>query len=86
MTEVSRNYPSIKEINLNSQEHYLELLSDFKKESDNIPLFIKHRQGDLEIIPTENSQVKVAEGDLLVYLGKAIEAKPSEVHAEASGG
>ncbi len=86
LTEVSRTYPAVKEISLNSQEHYLELLAAFKKESINIPLFIKHRQGDLEIIPTENSQVKVAEGDLLVYLGKAIEAKPSEVHAEASGG
>ena len=81
LAEVSRSYPSVREVSLNSQEHYLGLLTAFQKKSGNIPLFIKHKQGDLEIIPMENDKVKVAEGDLLVYLGKAIDVAPSKVYA-----
>ena len=81
LAEVSRSYPSVREVSLNSQEHYLGLLTVFQKKSGNIPLFIKHKQGELEIIPMENDKVKVAEGDLLVYLGKAIDVAPSKVYA-----
>ena len=73
LAEVSRNYPSIKEVRLKSQDHYQDLLEIFLKESGNIPLFIKHKEGSIEIIPLENSTVEVEEGDQLVYMGKSID-------------
>ena len=73
LSEVSRSYPSIKEVGLISQEHYEQLLQLFRKEKGNIPLFIKRKDGNLDIVPLDNKRVKVAEGDQLVYLGKTID-------------
>ena len=73
LEEVSRNYPAIKEVRLRSQEHYQDLLEIFLRESGNIPLFIKHKDGKIDIIPLENSKVEVSEGDQLVYMGKSID-------------
>ena len=73
LSEVSRRFPSIKEVRLVSQEHYVELLKIFKQESGNIPMFIKRKDGNLDIIPLDNASVLVAEGDQLVYLGKTID-------------
>ncbi len=72
LTEVSRKYPTIHEVQLNSQTHYGGLLEISKTDPDIIPLFVKTNTGDLEIIPSNSSEVKIEEGYKLVYIGKKI--------------
>lgn len=73
LAEVSRKYPKIHEILLNSREHYEGLLEISKTDPDIIPLFVKTSEGELEIIPSHSSEVEIKEGYLLVYLGKKIQ-------------
>ena len=78
LAEVSRKYPKIHEVLLNSRQHYEGLLEISKTDPDIIPLFVKTEEGELEIIPSHSSEVEIKEGYLLVYLGKKIQ-KDNEV-------
>ncbi|MFD0977258.1 cation:proton antiporter [Salinimicrobium gaetbulicola] len=78
LAEVSRKYPKIHEVLLNSRQHYEGLLEISKTDPDIIPLFVKTEEGELEIIPSHSSEVQIKEGYLLVYLGKKIQ-KDNEV-------
>lgn len=82
LTEVSRVYPEIRELELNSREHYKGLIEIVKTDPDIIPLFIKNKGGDLEIIPSENDSVEIMSGSRLVYMGKAINKEDSKVVSE----
>ncbi|TDN88172.1 sodium/proton antiporter (CPA1 family) [Salegentibacter sp. 24] len=73
LTEVSRNYPKIHEITLNSKEHYEGLIEISKTDGDIIPLFVKTEEGDLTIIPSHSSEVEIEENYQLIYLGKKIQ-------------
>ena len=73
LTDVSRNYPKIHEIALNSKEHYEGLIEISKTDTDIIPLFVKNKEGNLTIIPSHSSEVEIEEGYQLVYLGKKIQ-------------
>ncbi|OEY72543.1 cation:proton antiporter [Salegentibacter salarius] len=73
LTDVSRNYPKIHEITLNSKEHYEGLIEISKTDTDIIPLFVKSKDGDLIIIPSHSSEVEIEEDYQLVYLGKKIQ-------------
>ena len=74
LSELVRRYPQINEIGIKSQEHYSGLIDISKTNPDIVPLFIKDRDGNLEIIPS-NSQDVVIEGEryAFVYLGKNME-------------
>ncbi|PZD79153.1 sodium:proton antiporter [Mesonia sp. K7] len=72
LTEVARKYPNIKEVPINSKEHYDGMIEIAKSDPDIIPLFIKNPEGDLEIIPANNLEVEYEEGSELVYLGKSM--------------
>lgn len=78
LAEVSRKYPKIHEVLLNSREHYEGLLEISKTDPDIVPLFVKTEEGELEIIPSHSSEVEIKEGYLLVYLGKKIQ-KDNEI-------
>ncbi|CAM4106761.1 cation:proton antiporter [Gillisia limnaea] len=80
LTEISRNYPKINEIQLNSKQHYEGLIEISKTDPDIVPLFIKGVKGELRIIPSNNSEIQIDEGSQLVYLGKQI--KKEEIAAE----
>jgi hypothetical protein len=78
LTEVSRKYPTIHEVDLNSKEHYEGLIEISKTDSDIIPLFVKNEEGNLTIIPSHSSEVDIAEDSQLVYLGKKIQREEKE--------
>ncbi|MBZ9730660.1 cation:proton antiporter [Salegentibacter sp. JZCK2] len=84
LTEVSRSYPKIHELALNSKEHYEGLIEISKTDPDIIPLFVKNKKGGLTIIPSHSSDVEIEEGFQLVYLGKKIqrEEKVEEDYTE----
>lgn len=79
LTEVSRKFPKIHEILLNSREHYEGLLEISKTDPDIIPLFVKKDDGELEIIPSHSSEVEIGEDYKLVYLGKKIKKEENEM-------
>jgi len=78
LVNLTRRYPKIHEIELNSKEHYDGLVEISKGNSDIIPLFIKDNEGNLEIIPSDSTSVEVSEDDKLVYLGKEFEKENSD--------
>ncbi len=73
LTEVSRKYPTIHEVPLNSKSHYNGLIEISKTHPDIIPLFVKRPSGALSIIPSHSSEVEINQGAKLVYLGKKIQ-------------
>ncbi|MDT0294705.1 cation:proton antiporter [Mesonia ostreae] len=75
LTETARKHPEIKEIELNSQEHYSGLIELTKTNSEVIPLFVKDNEGDLSIIPSHSQEVEIEEGFRLVYIGKTFETQ-----------
>ncbi|MEC3906229.1 sodium:proton antiporter [Tamlana sp. 2201CG12-4] len=73
LTEVSRKYPKIHEIDIKSRSHYEELIEVTNNDDDMIPLLVKDKKGVLEIISSYNKAIEhVEKGYKLVYLGKQI--------------
>ena len=58
------------EIPLNSKEHFLNVFQTLSKLPKSIPLFIKHENGFIDIIPYNLSEIEIEEGCKLVYLGQ----------------
>ena len=74
LTEVTRKYPEIHEIEINDGGHYDRLIEAMNKEDDTIPLFIKDKHGVLGIISSYNKAIdKIEKGYQLVYLGRVLE-------------
>ena len=78
LTEVSRRFPTIHEVALNSRKHYEGLIEISKTDPEIIPIFVKSVEGDLRIIPSHSSEVEIKEGYKLVYLGKQIQKEKEE--------
>ncbi|MDT0651158.1 cation:proton antiporter [Autumnicola edwardsiae] len=78
LTEVSRRYPTIHELDLNSKQHYEGLIEISKTDPDIIPIFVKNSEGKFVIIPSHSSEVEINEGYQLVYLGKKIQKEEKE--------
>lgn len=73
LSEVARKFPKIHEIEIESREHYEELIEKINKDEDIIPLLVKDKRGVLEIISSNNKAIdKIEKGYKLVYLGKRI--------------
>ena len=73
LTEIARKHPVIHEVKLKNKEHYYELIEFTNDDKDIIPLFIKDKQGELEIISSFSKNGHIVEkGYELVYLGKPI--------------
>ncbi|MDN6279630.1 MAG: cation:proton antiporter [Psychroflexus sp.] len=70
LVNLSRRYPNIHEIELNSLEHYRGLIEMSKAESDIVPLFIKNEEGRLDIIHSNSTEIEIDEKSKLVYIGK----------------
>ncbi|MFK7832181.1 MAG: cation:proton antiporter [Winogradskyella sp.] len=76
LAEVTRNYPSIQEIDIENKEHYLSLIDITNKNKDMIPLFLKGNDGELHIISSYNTDIDdVGEKHKLVYLGKPFDVE-----------
>ena len=73
LTEVARKNPKIHEIEIQSRQHYEELIEITNNDEDIIPLLVKDKKGVLEIISSYNTNIEhVSKGYKLVYLGKQI--------------
>ncbi|MDP5081128.1 MAG: cation:proton antiporter [Winogradskyella sp.] len=76
LTEVTRNYPSIQEMDIESKEHYESLIENTNNNKDSIPLFLKDDEGELHIISSNNIDIdKIGKGYKLVYLGKPFDVE-----------
>ncbi len=82
LTEISRKYPTIHEIPLNSLQHYEGLIEISKTDPDIVPLFIKGVKGELKIIPSHSSKTEIQEGSQLVYFGKQIKKEENVAEKE----
>ncbi|WP_297795270.1 sodium:proton antiporter [uncultured Eudoraea sp.] len=71
MTEVTRRYPALHEIDLKNADHYKKLIDITKEDDEIIPVFLKSPDGKVSIISTFNGDSDaISEGSKLVYLGK----------------
>ncbi len=74
LSEVTRKYANINEINLKDKAHYDSLIKITNSSEDIIPLFIKDNGGTIHIISSNNLDVDtIKKGFKLVYLGKTLE-------------
>ncbi|WP_452225413.1 cation:proton antiporter [Lacinutrix chionoecetis] len=79
LTNVTRKFPSIQEIDLKDKAHYDSLIEVSNKDKEIIPLFIKNSDGELSIIPSHNKDIKsLDENSQLVYLGKPFDVETVE--------
>ena len=74
MTEVTRNYPTINEIAIETSQEYHTLAQIIADDTNMVPLFVKEKDGTIDIISSfvQSLELKSFEGCQLVYLGKPI--------------
>lgn len=74
MTEVTRNYPTINEIAIETAKEYHTLAQIIADDANMVPLFVKEKDGSIEIISSfvQSLALKSFQGCNLVYLGKPI--------------
>lgn len=76
LTETTRKYPAIHEIEITDKDHYESLIELVGKEYDIIPLFLKDETNELHIISNiDKDEEKFTEGWKLVYLGKPFDVE-----------
>jgi NhaP-type Na+/H+ or K+/H+ antiporter len=76
LSEVTRRFPSIQEIDVEDKAHYTSLIEITNKDKDMIPLFLKDDEGELHIISSYNTEFEeIGEGYKLVYLGKPFDVE-----------
>ncbi|MBC8756950.1 sodium:proton antiporter [Kordia sp. YSTF-M3] len=81
LTEVTRKYPSIQEIDINDEAHYKGLIDITNNNKDIIPLFIKKEDGEFYIISSHNTEIdEIGENWKLVYLGKPFDIENTETN------
>lgn len=72
-SEVIRDYPTVNEIVLNSQEHYIKILKAARQDPNTIPIFVKDNKNEIFIIPSQTRLLEIKPGFKMMYLGKKIE-------------
>ncbi|MFD2822560.1 cation:proton antiporter [Lacinutrix iliipiscaria] len=80
LSEVTKSYPSIQEIQINDKDHYKSLIDITNKNKNIIPLFIKDEDGELKIISSYNTEIdEIGKNWKLVYLGKPFDVEKTDV-------
>jgi NhaP-type Na+/H+ or K+/H+ antiporter len=72
MTEVAREFPSIQEIPVDSNDKLVKLLGYIEDEFNAVALFLKDDTNQIQFV-NEPKEMEVGEGYHLVYLGKPID-------------
>ncbi|AUC83003.1 sodium:proton antiporter [Lacinutrix sp. Bg11-31] len=76
LSNVTRKYPSIQEIELRDKAHYDSLIEMSNNDKDIIPLFIKNEASEIQIISSYNKDIEdIGENWHLVYLGKPFDVE-----------
>ncbi|SIQ02934.1 cation:proton antiporter [Maribacter ulvicola] len=79
LTEASRKFPAIHEIELHDTEHYEGLIEITKADSDIVPLFLIDPEGDIQIITAFSKEfTDIQKGYKLAYLGKMFPMEDSD--------
>ncbi len=75
LSKTAREFPEIHEIAIKDKAHYEQLIDKTNVSKDSIPLFVKDKNNEIEIISSFSLQNKeIGKGWKLAYLGKEIEA------------
>jgi NhaP-type Na+/H+ or K+/H+ antiporter len=83
LVNLTRRYPNIHEIDLNSINHYSGLIEISKTDPEIIPIFVKRSEtGELDIIPSDSNNIDVEKDDKLIYIGKEMKKEASVKVAE----
>ncbi|MEB8328299.1 sodium:proton antiporter [Flavobacteriaceae bacterium KMM 6897] len=83
LTEASRLFPSIHEVDVKDKEHYEGLIEITKSEKNMVPIFLKSEDGDLKIISSFSKEFEdIGAGSKLVYLGKMLEPEKDNTSPE----
>lgn len=73
ISKVANQYPEIQEELIESKEHYGQMIDYTNEDRMSIPLFVKDKEGNLQIISSYNKDItNVEPGFKLVYLGKPL--------------
>ncbi len=74
LAKAAHDFPTIYEVLLKDSEHYKKLIEITEKDKNIIPLFLKSKNGELEVISAFNKEEanKIEPGWKLVYLGKQL--------------
>lgn len=72
LNNVARDYPQITEVDIESQDHYYQMIDQLNKEEKSIPLFVKYADGFIDIIPSHSENVEIHESSKLVYMGRKV--------------
>ena len=75
ITDVTRKYPSINELDIEDSDHFETLINISTKDDNVVPLFVKTKEGDLEIMSSKKSIDSIKDPYQFVYLGKAIDVE-----------
>jgi NhaP-type Na+/H+ or K+/H+ antiporter/Trk K+ transport system NAD-binding subunit len=77
LTEVVRKFPKINEVAIDSEEDYHNLAGMMAKDQNMVPLFVKEKDGTINIISSFMKEVDADsfEGGHLVYLGKPMDTE-----------
>ena len=80
LTEVARKYPAIQEVPINSEEEYQTVTKILTNDVDMIPLFVKGKDGAVDIIGsfTQQLELKSFEACTVAYLGKPMPVETEE--------
>ena len=75
LTQVAREYPTIQEVPINTEEEYHAVTEVLTNDVDMVPLFVKEKDGTIDIIGSfvQQLELKSFEGCKVVYLGKPMQ-------------
>ena len=79
LSDANREVSTVHERELYSQEEFLSLMAEANSESSSVPLFLKHPDETLHVIPKDLNTVDVSDGGYrLVYLGSTLSLPEGE--------
>jgi NhaP-type Na+/H+ or K+/H+ antiporter len=80
LTEVARSYPSMQEIDIDSEATFKRLIEISRADDNIIPIFLKTQEDDLKILKADISELEVEsfDGCKLVYMGKPFDVEELE--------
>ncbi|MDT0555612.1 cation:proton antiporter [Patiriisocius hiemis] len=71
-TNIARKFPSIQEIEINTEEQFLKVFKIIEEEENAIPVFLKDASNAISII-NEPENITITKGSYLAYLGKPMD-------------
>ena len=83
LSEIARDYPTIHELTPDSKDSFYLTLESFEGMVKSIPLFIKDKEGRLEILDGGRKNLRYSEEATIVYMGKEIEEAKEKMAEDA---